>query len=132
MTMDELQAAIDRAEAKRRELQRNQPWADQTPNVVAVLSQAAELYRRQIALGLNGDPAAALKARVFLREWFGGKLRLQPLPDEGLIAHWNHNVAALLRAVGSVVAGRKAWNEPAFQNIFKINTLCVVQPELSV
>jgi hypothetical protein len=29
--------------------------------------------------GLDGDPRAALKARFFLREWFGGRIRLEPL-----------------------------------------------------
>lgn len=31
-------------------------------------------------IGLKGDPCAALQARVFLREWFGGKIRLEQLP----------------------------------------------------
>ena len=44
-----------------------------------------------------GDPRAALKARVFLREWFSGKIRLEPLPDGGLMAHWDQNATALLR-----------------------------------
>jgi hypothetical protein len=34
---------------------------------------------------------------MFLREWFGGKIRLEPLPDGGLMAHWNQNATALLR-----------------------------------
>ena len=55
--------------------------------------------------GLDGDPRAALKARVFLREWFGGKIRLEPLPDGGLMARWNENVTALLRALGSCGSG---------------------------
>jgi hypothetical protein len=81
LTADEPQAAIDRAEAKRRDLQQNQRGiADQPPKVLAMLPRAAELYRRQIARGLQGNPDAALKARIFLREWFGGKIRLEPLP----------------------------------------------------
>lgn len=50
-----------------------------------ILPGAAELYRRQVALGLDGHPDAILKARLFLREWFGGKIRLEPLPDGGLM-----------------------------------------------
>ena len=54
---------------------------------IAFMSRAAELYRRQVAQGLDGNPKATLKARVFLREWFRGKIRLEPLPDGGLMAH---------------------------------------------
>ena len=52
-----------------------QPAAKQSAKVLSILPRAAELYRRQITLGLDGDPRAALKARVFLREWFGGKIQ---------------------------------------------------------
>jgi hypothetical protein len=62
-----------------------------------MLPRAAEHNRRQLALGLDGDEREALKARVFLREWFGGNIRMEPLPDGGLVAHWNQNVTALLR-----------------------------------
>jgi hypothetical protein len=55
--------------------------------------------------GLDGNPREALKARVFLREWFTGKIRLELLPDGGLKAHWNQNAAALLRGCERVVAG---------------------------
>ena len=87
MLEDELQAAIDRAEEKRRELQ-GQPNAIPPAKAIAFMSRAAELYRRQVAQGLDGNPHAALKARVFLREWFGGKIRLEPLPDGGLQAQF--------------------------------------------
>jgi hypothetical protein len=33
-----------------------------------------------------------------LREWFSGKITLEALPGGGLMAHWNENAAALLRA----------------------------------
>lgn len=52
-----------------------------------------------MALGLDGHPDAILKARLFLREWFGGKIRLEPLPDGGLMAHWNQNVGALCKGL---------------------------------
>lgn len=70
-----------------------------------ILPGAAELYRRQVALGLDGHPDAILKARLFLREWFGGKIRLEPLPDGGLMAHWNQNVGALGKGLGSCGSG---------------------------
>ncbi len=56
-------------------------------------------------LGLDGDPKAALKARVFLREWFCGKIRLEPLPDGGLMAHWNENRQALLTRLRTYGSG---------------------------
>ena len=107
MTADELQAAIDRAEQKRHELEAQQPTAQHSAKVVSMVPKAAELFRRQIVQGLDGDAWAALKARVFLREWFGGKIRLEPLADGGLMAHWNQNVAALLRGCERVVAGAR-------------------------
>ena len=57
-------------------------------------------------LGLDGDPKAALKARVFLREWFSGEISLEPLPDGGLMAHWNENRQALLSGCERLVAGQ--------------------------
>jgi site-specific DNA recombinase len=105
MTADEIQAAIDRAEAKRQELERQQPAAKASAKVLSILPKAARLYRRQIMQGLAGNEREALKARVFLREWFGGKIRLEPLPDGGLVAHWNENAQALLRVVGTFGSG---------------------------
>jgi hypothetical protein len=78
--------------------------------VLSILPRAAELYRRQVAQGLDGNPREALKARVFLREWFSGKIRLEPLPDGGLVAHSDQNVAALLPASERVVAGGRFVN----------------------
>jgi len=100
MAADEIQAAIDRAEVKRRELEAQQPNAIQSAKVFSMLPKAAALYRQQIAEGLDGDARAALKARVFLRDWFGGKIRLVPDAAGGLMAHWEINQAALLKAVG--------------------------------
>ena len=105
MTADELQAAIEKAEEKRRELQEQQAGAALSGRAPSILPRAAELYRRQVALGLEGDPQATLKARVFLRDWFGGKIRLEPLPDGGLMAHWNQNVGALCKGLGSCGSG---------------------------
>ena len=79
--------------------------------MLSILPLAADLYRRQVARGLDGDQRAALKARVFLREWFSGKIRLEPLPGGGLVAHWDQNAAALLRGCDRLVAG--AGFEPA-------------------
>ena len=62
MPEDELQAAIDRAEEKRRELQ-GQPNAIPPAKAIAFMSKAAELYRRQVTQGLDGNPQAALMVR---------------------------------------------------------------------
>jgi len=97
MTADEIQAAIDRATEKRRELQNQQQTAMPSARMFTMLPRAAEAYRRQITLGLGGDPRAALKARSILRELFGGKIRLVPQLDGGLIAHWNLHPGALLK-----------------------------------
>lgn len=115
MPADEIQAAIDRAESKRRELQDQQPEAKQSAKVLTMLPKAAELYRRQIAQGLDGNEREALKARVFLRDWFGGRIALEPLPDGGLMAHWNENAAALLRAacVGTIGSGGRISHVPS-------------------
>lgn len=105
MTGDELQAAIDRAEMKWRELQSQAGPGRSMSKLFATLPRGAELYRRQVVLGLSGDQNAASKARVILRKWFGGKIKLDPLPDGGLMAHWNQNVAALVDGLGSCGSG---------------------------
>ena len=63
MTPDELQAAIDRAEEKRRELQGLEDSAGLPAKALAILPRAAELYRRQVALGLEIG-RASWRARV--------------------------------------------------------------------
>jgi len=75
MAGDELQAAIDRAQAKRQELTNSQTAGRQTGKVIAVLPNAAALYRRQVAEGLDGSPEEAAKARLLRREIFGGTYR---------------------------------------------------------
>ena len=105
MAADEIQAAIDRADAKRRELQAQQPEAIQSAKVLSMLPKAAALYRQQITQGLDGNEREALKARIFLRDWFSGEIRLVPDAAGGLVAHWQLNQAALLKQVGSVGSG---------------------------
>src|SRR5262249_29388060 len=36
---------------------------------------------------------------------FGGKIRIEPLPDGGLMAHWNEHTSALLRSAGTCGSG---------------------------
>ncbi len=105
MAADEIQAAIDRASAKRSELQGQQHTAIPSAKMFTMLPRAAEAYRRQITLGLDGDPRAALKARSILRDLFGGKIRLVPQLDGGLMAHWNLHPGALLKGLGTYGSG---------------------------
>ncbi|HEY2403763.1 MAG TPA: hypothetical protein VGI23_25645 [Steroidobacteraceae bacterium] len=92
---------------KRRELEDQQGVnGSMMSKALAVMPRAAELYRRQVARGLDGNQQAAQKARMFLREWFGGKIRLEPLADGGSMAHWNQNIGALVStAAGTFGSG---------------------------
>ena len=104
MAADEIQAAIDCAEAKRRDVLARDTPAPAT-RLLTLLPQAAEAYRRQITRGLEGDAKATLKARTILRELFGGKIRLVPQLDGGLVAHWNLHPGALLKGLGTYGSG---------------------------
>lgn len=106
MATDELQAAVDRAEAKRRELVEQQPAVKQSAKVLRMLPKAAELARREIAAALSGDSRASMKARVILRGLYEGGVQMVPDANGGLTAHWNLQAAALVRgAVGSNGSG---------------------------
>lgn len=72
-----------------------------------LLSQAAELYRRQIAQELDGHPREAGKARVILRELFDGKIRLEPKENGKLWVSYGVHPAALLRAAGTRGSGAR-------------------------
>jgi site-specific DNA recombinase len=105
MPPDELQAAIDRAEAKRRKLLDQEPAARHAAKVLTMLPKAAELARREVAQALAGDSRASLKARVILREAYEGGIRLVPDENGGLVAHWKLQTAALLSRVVTVGSG---------------------------
>jgi hypothetical protein len=98
MAADEIEAAIARAEEKRRELEAQHPEAKHSVKVLSILPKAAEMYRRQVELGLEGDERAALKARIFLRELLG-RINLKPEGRE-LWAEYGVQPAALLKVVG--------------------------------
>jgi hypothetical protein len=69
MTADEIAVVIERAEAKRVELLHEaKPSArKELAKIIAILPRAAELYRKEIAAGLAGNPEAVARARVVLR-----------------------------------------------------------------
>jgi len=77
LTPSDLISAIERLEAQRKGLLEMRKPEEVTTSVFAMLPKAAELYRAQVDAGLDGDPKAAAKARVFLREYLG-KIRLVP------------------------------------------------------
>jgi site-specific DNA recombinase len=104
LTPADLISALERLEAQRKELLAVHAPEEVSSTVFAMLPKAAELYRAQVDAGLDGDPKAAAKARVFLRD-FLGKIRLVPETAGGLVAHWNLDPAALLSAVGTSGSG---------------------------
>jgi site-specific DNA recombinase len=87
MTADEIEAAIARAESKRLELEEAQPGAKAGAKLLAMIPNAAELYRRQIAAGVNGDARAVLTARVALRGLLS-PIRVDAEEDRSVRAHY--------------------------------------------
>ena len=107
MTADELQATIERVEAKRRELANaaTRSAAGDGAKIISLLPKAAEYYGEQISLGLDGDPQAAAKARPIVRELLGGKVELVPGEDGSLWAEYGLQMTALLHGAGTCGRG---------------------------
>lgn len=103
MEQDEIQAAIDRAEGKRREIGATLT-VNESAKVLTIVPQAAEAYRRQIAAGLDNDPAAASKARTILRKLMPKNVRVVP-ENGGLYAEYEVSPGALLQGVGTDGSG---------------------------
>jgi hypothetical protein len=97
---DELEAALSKAEEKRRSLLTTRPAADGA-RMIAMLPSAAEEFREQIKQGLAGNVGASLKARVVLRQYFGGQIKMIPDQDGGLSAEYLQHRIALLQGVGT-------------------------------
>jgi hypothetical protein len=106
ITPDELQAALDRAEYKRRELAEPRPThVSESAKLLTILPNAAELYRRQITLGLDrAHPQIMLKAQLAVRELLG-QIRLEPGADGSLWADYEVQPAVLVRGAVSGYAG---------------------------
>jgi hypothetical protein len=104
MEPDEIQAAIDRAEAKRRELVVIGGLGEGS-NVIPMLPNAAEAARRlreQVEIGLDDDPLAAEQARDVIRRLIPGGVKLVPKADgRELWAEGNYSPGAVLVAVGT-------------------------------
>lgn len=99
MEPDEIEAAIAKAEGKRKEIEAAQPEAKRSARVLAALPQAASIYRQQISLGLDGDPRAAEKARHLLRGMLG-KVVLSP-EGGALYAEYGIQPSVLLKVAGA-------------------------------
>ena len=100
---DELQLAIGAAENKRRNILEAQPASKRSAKILTAVPKAAQVYRRQIELGLGGDAREAAKARVILRDLLG-PIQMCPGPDGSLWAQYHTRPAALVkRAVGASV-----------------------------
>jgi site-specific DNA recombinase len=97
---DELEAALSKAEEKRRSLLTARPAADGA-RMIAMLPSAAEEFREQIKQGLAGNVGASQKARVVLRQYFGGQIKMIPDQEGGLSAEYLQHRIALLQGVGT-------------------------------
>jgi site-specific DNA recombinase len=97
----ELLEVIAKVEAKRAQLLAGMPEATQSVKILTMLPEAAALLRRQIEDGLDGNPRAAAKARVILRQLFGGLIRMCPEPDGSLWAEYSLHKMALIQACGT-------------------------------
>jgi DNA repair exonuclease SbcCD ATPase subunit len=98
MEPDEIQAAIERVEAKRRELAAAQS-SGSAAKIITLLPKAAEAYRRQVEAGLDGHPERAAKARGVLRELVG-PVQIKTESDGSVWAEYETRPAALLNAAG--------------------------------
>src|SRR5208337_2994494 len=97
---DELEAALSKAEEKRR-LLLNAPSAATGARMISMLPSAAAEFREQIKHGLAGDAGASLKARVVLRQYFGGQIKMLPEAGGSLYAEYQEHRIALLPGVGT-------------------------------
>lgn len=101
MAPDELQAVIDRAEAKRRQLVAGYQQGSEVARILSTVPRAAELCEERIALGLQGDKTACEEARIILRSLIPDRVRLSKKADGSLWAHCAIQPAALLASTGT-------------------------------
>jgi site-specific DNA recombinase len=97
---EERRLLIERAEAKRREIQAAQPAAKQQARVLAMLPKAAKAYLKQLEEGLAGDSRAAAKGRLIVKDMIG-PVSLSPGKDGSLWATYKPDMAVLVRTAGT-------------------------------
>jgi site-specific DNA recombinase len=103
MALDEIEAAIEKARGKLSELQRTTATAEGDVRVFARFPDAAEAFRRQISLGLDGNPVESAKARMLLRSTLGD-IKLEAGDGGSLWASYELKAGELLQS--AVTAGR--------------------------
>jgi hypothetical protein len=86
--------------------------ATASARMLAMLPGAAEEFRRQLALGLEGSERDVLRARVALRRHFGGEIRVESEPDGGVVAHWREPLGAVFKAVVTCGSGGRIHEYP--------------------
>jgi hypothetical protein len=103
MAPDEIEAAVEKARGKLAELLRTAATAGGDVRIFAKLPDAAERFRRQITLPLDGNRVESAKARELLRGTLGD-IRLE-LGDAGSVwASYELRPGELIR--GAVTSGR--------------------------
>jgi hypothetical protein len=114
--VDELEAGIERAEGKRRELIDARPEERENARVLALMPRATKLYRKQIDQGLGADPAASAKAFSVSNR----ALRVQSGGGAGM-----RKTAAVHFAdrVGAGILGRMDWEPRQVLPTRSINSL---------
>ena len=101
------------------------------------MPNAAQAYRRQIELGLDGDSREASRARVILRDLLG-PIQMCPEPDGSLWAQYDTRPAALVKkAVGASVelsgsGGRMAFAATATQLVSALFIRCYASARLGL
>lgn len=104
MTSDELQAAIEKAEAKRQQLAAALPGGRQSARVLSMLPRTAALYQKQVKDGLGRDAVAVQRARAILRDLVG-QVMLAPGKAGEVWASYRFDAAALVKSAGCVGRG---------------------------
>ena len=75
------------------------PSGRQSARIHVLLPLAADLYGQQIQEGIEGEPAAVMRARAILRDLVG-EVMLAPGEGGGVWASYRFDEAALVKSAG--------------------------------
>jgi site-specific DNA recombinase len=104
LTADEIEGAIRAAKAKLAELQRTTGGVGGDVRIFARLPDAAERFRHQVTIGLQGNPVEAAKARMLLRAALGD-IKLEAAEDGKLWASYELRPGELIRGAVTIGSG---------------------------
>jgi hypothetical protein len=104
LTADEIEGAIRTAKAKLAELQRTTGAVGGDVRIFARLPDAAERFRHQVTIGLQGNPVEAAKARMLLRAALGD-IKLEAAEDGKLWASYELRPGELIRGAVTIGSG---------------------------